>query len=135
MTVKVPVLTHIWKSCRVRSCYRHESCQYIPCRNEIHDKHTPGLSYAKKDSIMPKNEYVDLAPNGLQVGMFIRDNDPRMPSRILEVMSISEKGRVTGKARMGLDETCINIKYIFLTNQPRKSAWSVVSPDDDYFRK
>ena len=68
---------------------------------------------------------------GLIVGDHIKDNDVRMPGRVLVITGFcgQQCGDVFAVASVrgnGTGETEINVKRIHTDDKPRKSGWSLV---------
>ena len=73
-------------------------------------------------------DHVPTAP-ALKVGDRIKDNDPRMPNRVMTVTAIKTgEGKAVVSERPGdrTHETRISLARIHLDGKPRRTGWSVV---------
>lgn len=63
----------------------------------------------------------------IREGMLLRDNDPRMPGRLREVIGFDGKGRAIVRHPDGHGETRIALDRIHTDSKPRRSGWSVAT--------
>jgi hypothetical protein len=59
-------------------------------------------------------------------GDLVRDNDPRMPNRVLGVIGFDHKGRAIAATRDGRIKTRISLERIFTDGKARKYGFNRV---------
>lgn len=68
----------------------------------------------------------DPQTTNLRPGMLIRDNDPRMPDRVLCIVGFDAKDRVIAARKDGSGKSYISRKFVHTDSKPRRSGWSLV---------
>lgn len=59
-------------------------------------------------------------------GDLLRDNDPRMPNRVLGVIGFDNKGRAIACRADGSGKVCIALRRIYIDEKPRRTGFSRV---------
>lgn len=68
----------------------------------------------------------------IKIGDKLRDNDPRMRGRVLEVVGFDGKGKAIlahSLVNRKMFETRIALRRIFTDSKQRRSGWSLVNAD------